>query len=102
MSNQSEENLRRLLRRAICEFIEPMGISHLTAGTQWRVEAQCLGHERDAGGRNHEYRYRVGTFCRNRVFSPGLGQHTAVRLGLSLIGTITFVFLLRVVPNTPG
>jgi len=42
MSNQSEENLRRLLRRAICEFIEPMGISHLTAGTQWRVEANAF------------------------------------------------------------
>ena len=31
--------LRELLRRAIVDFIEPLGVSHLTAGTEWRVEA---------------------------------------------------------------
>jgi len=30
---------RELLRRAIVDFIEPMGISHLTHGTQWREAA---------------------------------------------------------------
>ena len=31
--------LRELLRRALVDFIEPMGISHMTVGTAWRVEA---------------------------------------------------------------
>jgi hypothetical protein len=30
---------RELLRRAIVDFIEPMGISHLTHGTRWREAA---------------------------------------------------------------
>jgi len=32
--------LRELLRRAIVDFIEPMGISHLSQGTEWRTEAE--------------------------------------------------------------
>jgi len=38
----NEENLRRLLRRAICDFIEPVGISHVSKDTEWRVEADAF------------------------------------------------------------
>lgn len=38
----SSATLRELLRRAIVEFIEPMGISHLTKDTQWRAEADAF------------------------------------------------------------
>jgi hypothetical protein len=38
----NEENLRRLLRRAICDFIEPVGISHISIDTEWRKEADAF------------------------------------------------------------
>jgi hypothetical protein len=34
--------LKELLRRAIVDFIEPMGISHLTKDTQWRTDADAF------------------------------------------------------------
>ncbi len=37
-----EANLKRLLRRAICEFIEPVGISHVSKDTQWRADADAF------------------------------------------------------------
>lgn len=39
MSLEGPPDLRELLRRAICDFIEPMAISHMTKDTEWRVEA---------------------------------------------------------------
>ena len=36
---QNKPDLRDLLRKAICDFIEPMVISHLSQGTEWREEA---------------------------------------------------------------
>jgi hypothetical protein len=38
----NEENLKRLLRRAICDLIEPVGISHISKDTQWRKEADAF------------------------------------------------------------
>lgn len=39
MEDKTDPDLRELLRRAICEFIEPMVISHLSKDTEWREEA---------------------------------------------------------------
>lgn len=39
---------------------------------QWRVEAPCLGHKRNTGGRNHEYRCRIERCTEIGVFHCGL------------------------------
>lgn len=35
----TDTRLREFLRRAVDEFIAPMGVSHIPHGTKWRVDA---------------------------------------------------------------